>query len=93
MSEPTEQEMWRAATALGPFARRWRLPVNPEDIDEMAYAVLRYARSGEDLDEIVAAVERQIDEHAARADRLAEAMRAHVEAKKAQREARDVSGS
>ena len=75
--------MFRAATALGPFVRRWRLSINPEDIDEMAYAVLRYARSGEDPEEIVAAVERQIDEHAARIDRMAAAMQAHLDAKRA----------
>jgi hypothetical protein len=79
MTEPTEQEMFRAATALGPFVRRWRLPLNPEDIDQLAYAVLRHARTNNDPNEIVVAVEEQIDEHETRARQLLEAMQAHVE--------------
>jgi hypothetical protein len=43
MTEPTRQEMLRALTALGPFVRRWGLPLNPEDMEELAYAVLRRA--------------------------------------------------
>lgn len=64
-----------ATTALGPFVRRWNLPLNPEDLAELAYAVLRHADSGDDPDRIVAAVERQNDEHEEAARRLAEAMR------------------
>jgi hypothetical protein len=79
MTEPTEQEMLRAATALGPFVRRWRLPLNPEDIEELAYAVLQHARTNNDLNEIVAVVEQQIDQHETRAQQLLAAMQAHVE--------------
>jgi len=79
MTEPTEQEMFRAAAALGPFVRRWRLPLNPEDRDELAYAVLRHARSNDDLDTITTAVDQQIDQHEANAQRLREAMQADLE--------------
>ncbi len=81
MTEPTRQELRRAVAALGPFVRRWGLPLNPEDMDELAYAVLRHAYSNDDLDAIVAAVEEQIDEHAAKAQELHNAMRAHLERK------------
>ncbi|GIE85757.1 hypothetical protein [Actinoplanes regularis] len=79
MTEPTEQEMLRAAAALGPFVRRWHLPLNPEDMDEIAYAVLRYARTDNDPDEIVVAVEQQIDQHESRARQLLEAMQAQID--------------
>lgn len=79
MTEPTRQEMLRAVTALGPFVRRWGLPLNPEDMEELAYAVLRHARSNDDLDTIIAAVDDQINEHQAKALRLSQAMHAHIE--------------
>lgn len=81
MTEPTRQELRRAVAALAPFIRRWGLPLNPEDVDELAYAVLRHARSDDDLDAITAAGEEQIDEHAARAQELRDAMQAHLERK------------
>jgi hypothetical protein len=74
--------MLRAVTALGPFVRRWGLPLNPEDMDELAYALLLHARSNDDLDTISAAVEEQINEHEAKAQRLREAMEAHIERKR-----------
>jgi hypothetical protein len=82
MTEPTRQEMLRAVTALGPFVRRWGLPLNPEDMEELAYAVLLHARSDDDLETITAAVHEQINEHEAKAQRLQTAMRAHIERKR-----------
>jgi hypothetical protein len=79
MTEPTRQEMLRALTALGPFVRRWGLPLNPEDMEELAYAVLRHAQSNDDLDTITAAVDEQINEHQAKAQQLRQAMQAHIE--------------
>ncbi|MGI5183314.1 hypothetical protein ACQEVZ_44360 [Dactylosporangium sp. CA-152071] len=83
-TEPTEREMFDAATALGPFVRRWRLPLNPEDIDQLAYAVLRHARSGAQSELIIAAVEAQIDEHEARAHAMFEAMQARIDQRRAE---------
>jgi hypothetical protein len=79
MTEPTRREMQRAVAAVGPFVRRWQLPLNPEDMDELVYAVLRHARSTDDWDTITAKVEEQINEHHAKAQRLREAMQAHIE--------------
>jgi hypothetical protein len=79
MTEPSREEMFRAMTALGPFVRRWGLPLNPEDMEELAYAVLRHARSNDDPDTITAAVDEQINEHEAKAQQLHQAMRAHIE--------------
>ncbi|WP_250031269.1 hypothetical protein [Paractinoplanes maris] len=79
MSEPEAGEVHRAVVALTPFVRRWDLPLNPEDMEELAYALLFHARSPLPLDEIPAAVDRQIDQHEERARQLFEAMgRAHT---------------
>jgi hypothetical protein len=82
MTEPTRQEMLRALTALGPFVRRWGLPLNPEDMEELAYAVLRHARSNDGPDTITAAVDEQINEHGAKAQQLHQAMQAHIQRKR-----------
>lgn len=79
MSEPSVDELHRAVTALVPFVRRWHLPLNPEDLEELAYAVLLHARSGHAVEEIVVAVEQQIDRHEQQAQQLSEAMRAAQE--------------
>lgn len=55
----------RAVTALVPFVRTFRLPVNPDDLDVMAYAVLRFANSAEELPAIAQAVEQLIADHLA----------------------------
>ena len=74
MSELDTEEVHRAVAALIPFVRRWNLPLNPEDIDEMVYAMLVHTRSDLSADEIMAAVDRQIDDHEQRALELREAM-------------------
>jgi hypothetical protein len=55
---PTEHEIERGITALVPFAHEWGLPLNPEDLQAMAVAVLIHTHSDETLEEIDAA-ERQ----------------------------------
>ena len=42
MSEPTPEQTERGSSALVPFEQAWRLPLNPEELDEMAYAVLKH---------------------------------------------------
>ncbi|WP_249998940.1 hypothetical protein [Actinoplanes sp. M2I2] len=74
MSEPTADEVLRGVTALLPFVRRWDLALNPEDVEELAYAVLLHVRSELSLEEVFAAVEQQIDEHERRMRRLHDAM-------------------
>ena len=49
--------MIRAVTALVPFVDAFGLPVNPEELEVMAYAVLRFADSAEELPAIARAVE------------------------------------
>jgi hypothetical protein len=44
-SEPTPEQIERGTHALVPFVQEWGLPLNPEDLDEMAYAVLRHAQA------------------------------------------------
>jgi hypothetical protein len=62
MSEPTSDELGRGMAALMPFVRRWHLPLNPEDMEELVYAVLLHARSDASMDQIVIAVGEQIDQ-------------------------------
>jgi hypothetical protein len=67
MTDPSEESLQRATTALTPFVRSFDLPVNPEDLWLMAYVVLRFADSAEEPPVIVQAVEELIaDELAAR---------------------------
>ena len=75
MSEPTAAALFRAVTALTPFTRRWQLPLNPEDAEEVAYAVMLHARSDAPPDQIAMTVEQQIDRHEERARALLDAMR------------------
>lgn len=61
-----EAEIQKGAAALIPFVERWNLNLNPEQLDEMAYAVLRNAfREGEGQEVyalIAKAVNQQLDE-------------------------------
>ena len=47
-------------TALNPFVIAYRLPLNPEDLEEMVYAVLKHAAGLEPLDQITETVNKQI---------------------------------
>lgn len=73
--EPTREQLDRAAAALVPFVQQWGLPLNPEDLDELAYAVLAHHDSDGSEDEIEAAVRQQIADHSRRHAELLEAMR------------------
>jgi hypothetical protein len=63
---PSAADIERAIAALGPFVGEWRLCLNPEDLAELAYAVLVHAPGGgpsdeADLRRIDQAVREQID--------------------------------
>jgi ribonuclease HI len=73
--EPTSTQVERAAGALVPFVREWNLSLNPEDLAELAYAVLLHHDSEATWDEIDAAVRAQIEDHRRRAEGLDKAMR------------------
>jgi hypothetical protein len=78
MAEPSRESMLRAETALVPFVRAFRLPVNPEDLEVMAYAVLRFGNSTEELPDIDEAVEKLIADHLAAHARMMDAMEASI---------------
>jgi hypothetical protein len=61
--EPTPEQVERATGALVPFVQEWDLSLNPEDLAEIAYAVLVHHDSDASWDEIDAAVRAQIAEH------------------------------
>src|SRR3954462_2036823 len=41
--EPTQVEIHRGVTPLVPFVQEWRLALNPEDLEEIAYEVLKHS--------------------------------------------------
>jgi|tagenome__1003787_1003787.scaffolds.fasta_scaffold20913521_3 hypothetical protein len=69
--KPTAEQVERATAALVPFVQAWNLSLNPDDLAEMAYAVLVHHDGDTGLDEIDAAVRAQIDDQ----HRGAQAMR------------------
>jgi hypothetical protein len=73
--KPTPEHVERAAGALVPFVQEWKLSLNPEDLAEIAYAVLVHHDSDASWDEIDAAVRAQIEEHRQQAESLAQALR------------------
>ena len=51
MSEPTPEQIERGSSALVPFVQAWRLPLDPEELDEMAYAVLKHGSKTGPIDD------------------------------------------
>jgi hypothetical protein len=78
MTEPSPESVQRGVAALIPFQRTYQLSLNPEDLAEMAYAVLRFANSAKSHTEIVEAVEELVANHLAENTRMMEAMKAAI---------------
>ena len=72
--EPTPEQVERASGALVPFVQEWKLSLNPEDLAEIAYAVLIHHDSEASWDEIDAAVRAQIEDHRRQAEAMSRAM-------------------
>jgi hypothetical protein len=83
VTEPSEDEMRRGATAFMPFHHAFNLPINPEDIDAIVYAVLLHARSDAPLEEVYRAAQELTAEHLARHARLATAMQRSLDQQRA----------
>lgn len=66
----------RGTAALIPFVQRWDLSLNPEDLAEIAYAVLQHADTTTGYEEIHRLVNEQLDEHQAKARSLYADLRA-----------------
>ena len=81
--EPTPAQIERASDALVPFVQAWNLSLNPEELAEIAYAVLVHHDSDATWDEIDAAVRAQIEAHRQDAEALSEAMRRDARPSKA----------
>jgi len=73
--EPTREQVEKGAAALTPFVTEWRLALAPEDLDELAYAVLVHHDSGGSSEDIDRAVREQIAEVRQRHAEMLEAMR------------------
>jgi hypothetical protein len=61
--EPTPDQGKRASWALIPFVEEWKLSLNPEELDELAYAVLRHFDSDASWEELHASVREQIEDY------------------------------
>lgn len=73
--KPTREQVERATLALVPFVQEWKLSLNLEDLNEIAYAVLVHHDSDASWDELEAAVRAQIAQHRQDAEALSKAMR------------------
>jgi hypothetical protein len=62
LSDARVSSLEKGAGALAYFVAPWGLPLNPEELEELAYAVLVHHDSTASWDEIRAAVEEQIAE-------------------------------
>ena len=60
--EPTPEQMERAVAALVPYVQAWNLALNPEDLHELAGAVLTHFDSDATFEEIDAAERARIEE-------------------------------
>lgn len=69
------EQVERGVGALLPFVQEWTLPLNPEDLHELAYAVLVHHDSEASSDEIDTAVRAQISDSRQRHQEMLEAMR------------------
>lgn len=68
MKEPNEAEIRRVSFVLMQFVKPWGLPLNPENLDLMAYCALKYgldsSASWAQIEELVAGdVRRDKDDH------------------------------
>jgi hypothetical protein len=76
MREPTESEVQRVSFVLMQFVRPWGLPLNPENLDLMAYCALRYGLNfSGDWAEIQGLLADEINRDQEQHDRMREAMR------------------
>ena len=82
MDHPPEEAILRARTVLGPFVRAFNLPVNPEELELMAYAVLRFADSSDELLDINDAVEELIADHLAAHAQMMDAWQTAIDERK-----------
>ena len=48
--ELTREQIERGTAALIPFVEAWNLPLNPENLDELAYAVLTHGQKTGPID-------------------------------------------
>ena len=71
--EPTAEQIERASAALLPFVSEWNLPLNPEDLDELAYAALVHHDTRLSFEEIIDTVERRLQEVREQRERLSTA--------------------
>lgn len=79
LTEPTTEQLIRGASALVPFVTAYNLPLNPENVEEIVYAVLKHAARRSPAEEIAEAVEQQIASEAAAHAAMQESWRRSID--------------
>ncbi len=59
---PTEAQVRRGTIALVPFVQEWKLPLNPESLDFMAFVVLQHAGAPGNIDTVTEQEHDNIDD-------------------------------
>jgi hypothetical protein len=63
MTELTWSEVERGSAALAVWVHEYGLPLNPEDAEELVRAILYWARSSAESEEITAETKVRLDDH------------------------------
>ena len=71
-TDPSKDEVERGASALLPFVRDWGVALNPEDLQLMAWVVLRYVPSDLTHEQIIGEVAEILSEETEKRRRLYE---------------------
>lgn len=83
MREPTEAEVQRVSFVLRQFVKPWGLPLNPENLDLMAYCALKHGlKSTGDWAEIQELVAGEIQRDKEQHDRMLEAWQKSIDERK-----------
>lgn len=83
MKEPTETEIQRVKFVLMQFVQPWSLPLNPENLDLMAYCALRYGvNSTGDWAEVEESVAKEIQQDQEQHERMLEGWQENIDEEK-----------
>ena len=79
MGDPSEHDIRRGSTALIPFVQARKLRLNPENLDLMAYAVLRAVRGEQSFEGILDMAQELVSEDVEAARRMHEAWQRDID--------------
>ena len=82
MKEPTKSEIQRVSHVLQQFVQPWALPLNPENLDLMAYCALKGLNSNGGWSELESLVAEEIQRDTEQHQRRRKAMQKSLEQRK-----------